>query len=193
MKLFNSEYGKTECWHILDTRDEGACVYLGFKEGITKEYWTELYKRQDIEGMLNAMHCFKVKKGDTILIKGRIPHAIGAGCFMLEIQEPTDYTLRTEKVTLAGEVLTDMQLHYGIGEENMMECFNYNGLSESETMKNYFLKPKCDGDVMHLVGYSDTKCFKLDKLSFGEHTLNSESFFTVTARIQFIKSNFEKL
>ena len=32
---FNSPFGKTECWYMLKT-EENACVYLGFKEGITR-------------------------------------------------------------------------------------------------------------------------------------------------------------
>lgn len=174
VKLFSSPFGKTECWHILDTRDENACIYLGFKEGITRKYWKELFDTQNIDGMLDAMHCFKVKKGDTILVKGGVPHAIGAGCFLLEIQEPTDYTMRMEKVTLAGDVLTDMQLHYGVGVENMLECFNYNGKSAEQTREEYFLKQK----GIHLVDYDDTKCFKLDKIT--ENTIiKSDCFYTV--------------
>ncbi|MBE6538684.1 MAG: hypothetical protein E7671_04375 [Ruminococcaceae bacterium] len=40
LKYFNSTYGKTECWHILAPREGAAeppCVYLGFKENVTKE------------------------------------------------------------------------------------------------------------------------------------------------------------
>jgi len=59
---FNSDFGKTECWYFLDTKPE-ACVYLGFKEGITKEKWVALFENQDVEGMLNCLHKIPVKKG----------------------------------------------------------------------------------------------------------------------------------
>ena len=39
--------------------------------------------------MLDSLERFDVKAGDTILIEGGMPHAIGAGCFLVEIQEPT--------------------------------------------------------------------------------------------------------
>lgn len=42
--------------------------------------------------MLAGMQKYPVHPGDTILIEGGMPHAIGAGCFLVEIQEPTDYT-----------------------------------------------------------------------------------------------------
>ncbi len=178
-KFFNSEYGKTECWHIIDTRivnGAAPCVYLGFKEHITKEIWSEMYKKQDIDGMIEAMHCFEVKKGDTILVEGGIPHAIGAGCFMLEIQEPSDYTMRVERVTVAGETLTDMQIHYGVGEENMLECFNYTPLTKEEIRKKYFLSDKERDNI--LVSYDDTSCFALKKAT---DEINIESECCVTA------------
>ena len=49
-------------------------------------------------------------------------HAIGAGCFLLEIQESSDYTMRTEKVTVAGDILTPMQIHYGVNAE-VIVCY----------------------------------------------------------------------
>ena len=42
--------------------------------------------------MLGLMNCLEVKPGETYLVKGGVPHAIGAGCTLIEIQEPTDYT-----------------------------------------------------------------------------------------------------
>ena len=50
-RLFHSPYGKTECWHILEAREvngEEPCIYYGFKEGMTKEKWQDLFDRQDI-------------------------------------------------------------------------------------------------------------------------------------------------
>lgn len=179
-KFFASPYGKTECWHILETRTNGEvpAIYLGFKEFVTKELWADLFKKQDIQGMLNAMHRFEVKKGDTVLVTGGTPHAIGAGCFLLEIQEPTDYTLRTEKITVSGLELTPMQVHYGIGEENMLECFDYTPRSKEEIYDTFFIKPEQDlNGLEHLVSYRHTPCFALDKATGG--TFEFPHFITV--------------
>ena len=148
-QYFSSNYGKTECWHILNTRtlEEPAVIYLGFKEFVTKEIWRDLFERQDIEGMLNAMHRFEVKKGDTVLVTGGTPHAIGGGCFLLEIQEPSDYTMRTEKTTVAGEQLTPMQIHYGAGVEAMLDCFDYTPRTRKEIKEMFFLKPRTDEEI----------------------------------------------
>ena len=109
-KYFNSRFGKTEGWYILETREvdgEQAYVYLGFKEGVTAEEWGKYFFEQNIEAMLNCLHKVYVKPGDCFIVEGGTPHAIGSGCFLLEIQEPTDYTLRVEKITPQGVELDE--------------------------------------------------------------------------------------
>ena len=187
-KHFGTPYGKTECWHILNTREidgEPASVYIGFKEFVTKEYFKELFEKQDIKGMLNCLHRFNVKKGDTVLVRGGLPHAIGAGCFLLEIQEPTDYTFRVERVTVGGETLSDKQMHYGIGFKAMLDCFDYTPRTRSETEELCFLKPretsKNGGKITALADYSDTPCFKLEKANAKKLSIRFESFVTIIA------------
>jgi len=141
---FNSDYGKTECWYILN---DGGEVYIGFKEGITKEYWKSLFDSQDIEKMLDCLHKFNVKKGDFIFVKGGVPHAIGKNCFLAELQEPTDLMVIPEKVTPSGVVLAESKLHGGLGFEKMFDCFTYDGYSEDKTKEMYFKKPEKVSDI----------------------------------------------
>lgn len=141
---FNSDYGKTECWYILN---DGGEVYIGFKEGITKEYWKSLFDSQDIEKMLDCLHKFNVKKGDFIFVKGGVPHAIGKNCFLAELQEPTDLMVIPEKVTPSGVVLAESKLHGGLGFEKMFDCFTYDGYSEEKTKEMYFKKPEKVSDI----------------------------------------------
>ncbi len=100
--MLGSAFGKTESWYILGGREingEKSAIYLGFREGVTEEIWKELFLKQDIQGMLSNLHRFEVNPGDAFIIYGGVPHAIGSGCFLMEVQEPTDYTMRVEKVT----------------------------------------------------------------------------------------------
>ena len=178
-KHFGTDYGKTECWYILNTRDTGACIYIGFKEHVTKEYFAQLFEKQDIPAMLDSMHKFEVSAGDVILVTAGTPHAIGAGCFLLEVQEPTDYTMRVEKTTVAGESLTPMQIHYGLGEEKMLECFSYSGASLEEVYKRHFLPVrKVSDNEIDLVSYDDTACFALKKIEGGEYSACEPHFIT---------------
>ena len=178
-KHFGTSYGKTECWHILST-DGDAAVYIGFKEGITRAKWKDLFDRQDVQGMLHAMHRFSVKAGDTVLVRAGTPHAIDAGCFLLEIQEPSDYTMNAEKITLAGVERTPQQIHYGVGEAAMLDCFIYEGLTEEETREKCFLsaRPMAQAGHVALVTYEDTPCFALEKITRGPVHLTPSSFLT---------------
>ncbi|MGD1823639.1 MAG: type I phosphomannose isomerase catalytic subunit [Pleomorphochaeta sp.] len=177
-KLFNSNYGKTECWHILGGREingEKPCIYLGFKENITQEYWKDLFNKQDIKEMLNCMHKINVKIGETYLINGGIPHAIGAGCFLVEIQEPTDYTIRVERITDSGFKIADSMCHQGLGFNNMFKCFHYNGLSLDKTLNKYLISKKTINKTTSCkyesyIDYNETKMFSLYGLTIHNDT-----------------------
>ena len=180
-KHLNSPYGKTECWYVLGAREmngKKAAVYFGFREHVTKEYWRELYDKQDVQGMLDALHRFEVEPGQVILIEGGVPHAIDAGCFLLEIQEPTDYTMRTEKVTLAGEVLPPERIHYGVGDDLLMECFDYTPRTREETMARFFLNKREGEGKADLVTYDDTPFFALSLVE-GDYSTTSPDCITV--------------
>lgn len=174
-KHFNSNYGKTECWYMLN---DGGEVYLGFKEGITKEYWKSLFDSQDIEKMLGSMHKFEVKKGDFIFVEGGVPHAIGKGCFLAELQEPTDLMVIPEKVTPSGIELPKQKLHGGLGFEKMFDCFVYDGKSKPETKEKYFITPKAiDENASVLVDSTITDKFRLFKIECKQNaTFKTDSY-----------------
>lgn len=164
MRLFHSRFGKTECWHILGTRDdvENPCLYMGFRESITREEWVECFEQQDYARMLSLMNALPVRPGETYLVRGGLPHAIGEGCTLVEIQEPTDYTIRVEKVTPTGYTIDDVMCHQGLGFERMFDCFSYVGRDEEATRAYCCIPAKEEGNgVRCLVGYEDTPCFRM--------------------------------
>lgn len=171
-RLFSSQFGKTECWHILGGREidgEVPSIYLGFKEGIKEKEWKECFEKQDIAGMLNMLHHIPVLPGETYLINGGVPHAIGKGCLLVEIQEPTDYTIRVERTTPSGFAVADDSCHQGLGFDKMMECFSFLGHSLEETKSLWKIEPKIlisneDYKVEEIIGYDNTPCFKLEKI-----------------------------
>lgn len=187
-EMLCSDYGKTEAWYILGKREingEKPSVYLGFKEGITEELWKELFLKQDIPGMLGCLHRFDVNSGDSFIIHGGVPHAIGSGCFLLEIQEPTDYTMRVEKITPGGLIISDELLHQGIGLENMFKCFHYNGNSFKEAERRWRVTPGVaekakDFVLRSIIGKNETDCFSMNELRLdGEVTINGNGSFFV--------------
>lgn len=186
--MLNSDFGKTESWYILGGREiEGvkSAIYLGFKEGVTAEIWRELFKEQNIEGMLNCLHRFEVRPGDAFMIYGGVPHAIGSGCFLLEVQEPTDYTMRVEKVTRGGLTITDELIHQGVGEENMLNCFHYDGCSFEEATKRWKISTEViesndKYSFISIFNEKHTDCFGLNELNLeGEFEMNGNGTFFV--------------
>ena len=158
---FNSQFGKTESWYILEA-EKDAHVYLGFKEGITKEQMIDCFQKQDIEGMLSMMHKHPVKSGDTIFVDGGVPHAIGAGCFLIELQEPTDLMVIPERKSASGITLTDEKMHGGLGFERMFDVFDYTGYSYTETREKYIRNIKTTpNELVTLIGEEWTDKFKM--------------------------------
>ena len=83
-------YGKTEMWYILDC-EEGASLYYGFKEEITKEQFKESIENNTLLDYLNKV---EVKKGDVYFIEAGTVHAIGKGIVICEIQQNSNTTYR---------------------------------------------------------------------------------------------------
>ena len=158
---FGSMFGKTECWYMLQCEKE-ACVYLGFKPGITKEKWRELFFKQDTAAMLDCLNKFPVEAGDLWFVDGGVPHAIGGGCLMIELQEPSDLMVIPERVTPAGITLKEQKLHGGLGFDKMFDCFVYKGYTEDETRKKYYRKAApVDNEFSVIVGNDLTDRFSM--------------------------------
>lgn len=186
-QLFGSAFGKTECWHILDCRTidgQAPCVYLGFREGITRAYWEQCFHTQDIPAMLACLHKIPVQVGDTFLIRGGVPHGIGSGCFLVEIQEPTDYTIRTERTTPSGLAVADQMCHQGLGFSKMFDCFCYEGLSLEQTLARYRVTPvkkQLPGCTVEQILYPEvTDLFALDMVTVsGTARLEEAAFYGI--------------
>jgi mannose-6-phosphate isomerase len=186
--VFNSEFGKTESWYVLNTREidgEMPFVYMGFKKHITKELWKTHFENQNIQGLLDCLHKIEVKPGDAFMIYGGVPHAIGSGCFLLEVQEPTDYTMRVEKTTPNGLKIGPELIHQGIGEEKMLECFHYNTYTLDEVLKQWKIQPEVidssnEFTLRTLFNKKHTNCFGLSELLLdGSHTVKGNGSFYV--------------
>jgi len=98
--LYNSKYGKTEAWIILDGRNdevEKPYLLLGFNENLNEE----LFRREALSGKmsrsLEMFHKYCPALGEVFLINGGLPHAIGPGNFIMEIMEPSDWVVQPER------------------------------------------------------------------------------------------------
>ena len=70
------------------------------------------------------LESYPVKAGDIIYIPAKMVHAIGAGCLLLEVQEPTDFTIQPER--WCGDYhLSDKQMYLDLDKETALKVFDY--------------------------------------------------------------------
>ena len=91
-----SEYGKTEAWLVLATRDGTADVWLGLREDVEPERYRSWIEKQDTDALLGSLNHLSVGPGDVVFVPAGVPHAIGGGALIIELQEPTDYSILCE-------------------------------------------------------------------------------------------------
>jgi mannose-6-phosphate isomerase len=117
-------YGKTEAWYVLDV-EPGAAVHLGWTEDVDRDELVRRIDAQDGEWMLSRMHRLEVRPGDGILVPAGQVHAIGAGIFVAEVQEPTDFSILLEwSVTTS----TREESHLGLGFERALSAVSHRAL-----------------------------------------------------------------
>jgi mannose-6-phosphate isomerase len=113
-------WGKTEAWVIAATDGPDATVHLGFREAMDPARLDGLVGRQATGELLAGLNAVPVAPGDTVLVPAGLPHAIGAGVLLVELQEPTDFSLLLEWDGFAVDGRRDG--HLGLGFEVALGC-----------------------------------------------------------------------
>ena len=98
---------KTEMWYIADC-DPGAKLYVGFKDGVTKEDFAASLQDGSVA---DKVHAIEPKKDQSIFIPSGRLHAIGAGFLIYEIQQNSDTTYRVFDWNRLGLDSTPRDLH----------------------------------------------------------------------------------
>lgn len=165
-KFFSSEYGKEESWYVLGLREdseEKPYVLLGFKEGVRREDFEKAYDAQDIEAMESYCHKIPVKVGDAFYIDAGAPHAIGCGCFMVEVQEPSDITVGARKLPEANQA--EQEKH----KQRLLGCYRYQGRSFDENLKRFRIPSRSLrsgdwGEERLIIGQGTAQYFSFSRL-----------------------------
>ena len=86
-------HGKTEMWYCLGlgSQEKKSMLYNGLKKEITPAQYKEMVENHTIT---DALASYEAYEGETFYIPAGRIHAIGAGCFVLEIQQTSDVTYR---------------------------------------------------------------------------------------------------
>lgn len=85
-------HGKAEAWFIL----RGGEVHLGLAEDVSPARLRELVDSQDVDALVALLHRLVVEPGDVVHVPPGVLHAIGAGVFLVELQEPEDLSILLE-------------------------------------------------------------------------------------------------
>lgn len=116
----NLRYGKTEAWVVLATRSPDPTVYLGFRNPVGRQRLAAWVDRQETDGLLATVNPVTVSVGDTVLVPAGLPHAVGPGILILELQEPTDLSILMEWKNLNIDGSKDG--HLGLGFNRALDA-----------------------------------------------------------------------
>lgn len=184
---FNSSFGKAESWLVLDARED-ASIFFGFKDGVTREQFEKAVDESETDkgAMERLLNKIPVKPGDVYFIPAKAVHAIGAGCLMLETQEPTDFTIQPEH--WCGDYhLSENEMYIGLSKNTALDVFDFSyGLKrvQKECKKTPVVESADNGCKKEiLIGKGDTDCFGVSRyvLSDGKtETLKAPCVYVVT-------------
>ncbi|WP_426625799.1 class I mannose-6-phosphate isomerase [Leifsonia sp. McL0607] len=87
-----SAHGKAEAWYILTP----GTVHLGLREDVDRERLRALVETQDAAALLDLLHTVDVEAGDAVLVPPGTLHAIGRSVLLVEVQQPTDFSVLLE-------------------------------------------------------------------------------------------------
>lgn len=169
-RFLNSPSGKTEAYHVLATRPEVATpyIYLGFQRPPSRDALRRMIETQDLAAIETCFDKIPVQPGDTYIVPGGVPHALGEGIFLVEIQEPSDLVVRFE-FERGGYVLPESARFMNRGLEFCLDVFDYSAWSAGRI----FAEAKCpprrrralgpDSYQDNLIGTERTPCFAVRK------------------------------
>ena len=185
-RLLGSPSGKTEAYYVLSTRPEIAqpCIYLGFQRPPTRDQLRTLIATQDIRGIEALFDPIPVQPGDNFVVHCGVQHALGAGVFLIELQEPSDLVVRFE-FERGGVVLPEPARFMGRDLEFCLDVFDLSPWSRSRVAVEAACPPKRrralgpDSWQDDLVDDSRTPCFRLRRSRLGGDVSKREEGFHI--------------
>jgi mannose-6-phosphate isomerase len=134
-----SPYGKTEAWIVVATRAAEAEVWLGLEESVDRHTYRAWIEEQRTGELLDAMHRLTVRAGDVVFVPAGVPHAIGAGALIVELQEPSDFSIICE---WTGFPIAADDAHLGLGWDRAIDALHLDAFEPSlglpDTARSFF-------------------------------------------------------
>lgn len=144
--------GKTEMWYVMESAAD-AKLYNGLKMKITPDE----YKQMVAEGTIcDALAQYAVKDGDCFFIPAGRIHAIGAGCYLAEIQQTSDVTYRIYDYKRKDKDGNYRQLH----TQEASECIDYD---VKDDYRQQYEPKKNESQLLVECPYFNTAVYDLDE------------------------------
>lgn len=142
--------GKTEMWYVMESQPT-AKLYNGLKMQITPEQYKTMVENDTI---CDALAQYNVHEDDCFFIPAGRIHAIGAGCYLAEIQQTSDVTYRIYDYKRRDKNGNLRQLH----TKEAAESIDYTVLSD---YRQQYTPAKNEGLVLVECPYFNTAVYDL--------------------------------
>ena len=129
VRHLGSRHGKTEAWVVLGTSGSDPVVYVGWRRDVEQPELSRLVAEQDTQSLLGLLNKLTVAPGDAVLVPAGTAHAIGAGVFSLELQEPTDFSIMLE---LEGFDIDPAGAYVGLDRKLALSCVSRRALGDRD-------------------------------------------------------------
>lgn len=171
-KHLNSNHGKFEAYHILSIREDQPApyIYLGFQSPPTPAELKQMVLDQDMTKLESCFEKIKIQVGETYVVPGGIPHAIGPGVLMIEIMEPSDWAARIE-FERDGFVIPEQARFLGRDIDFALSIFNHTAIPVQTVRDKYQCKAHeqeqlgPSAERVTLIDETQTTCFKVNKIN----------------------------
>ncbi|MET9260969.1 class I mannose-6-phosphate isomerase [Amycolatopsis sp. NPDC004079] len=175
-KHFDSHFGKTEAWIVVGTYGDDPRVYPGFRETLSKETVAEWTREQDAPSMLGALNSIPVRAGDTVYIPAGLPHAIGEGVFVVELQQPTDFSLTLEWRDF---LASPEKGHLGIGFDTAIETLDTSGWDDDRLKTIVKHTSGDEATTVDLLAPDSAEFFRADRIQLSGNAFSLDPSFSV--------------
>ena len=121
---------KNECWYVLQ-HDADARILKGLKPGVTREQFARSIKDGSCESLIQSI---PVKDGECYYLPSGTVHALGEGCFVAEVQTPSDTTYRVFDFDRTDPSTGQKRkLHV----EQALDCIDFSGTQPPQPPKSH--------------------------------------------------------
>ena len=107
--------GKSEMWHVMRSGG-GAKIYAGFRRVVSPDEYDSAVSDKSI---MDLVRTHRPRPGDTFHLPAGTIHAIGAGNFLLEVQQASDITYRVYDYDRRDASGTPRELHTDLARRAM--------------------------------------------------------------------------